>query len=153
MSELSELYHQVILDHGRNPRGAHLPQAANCAAEGHNPLCGDRVSIKLRREGDVVADVGFEGSGCAISTAAASIMTEAVRGKTVSEVRELSRRFRDLVTGKADAQTALGLGKLAAFGGVSEFPMRVKCATLAWHTLEAALDGQDAASIEEQRHD
>ena len=148
MSELSQLYQQVILDHGRNPRGARLPEAPNCGAEGHNPLCGDRVSVKLRREGDVVVDVGVAGSGCAISTAAASTMTEAVRGKTVAEVRDLSRRFRDLVTGQADAQAAQGLGKLAAFGGVSEFPMRVKCATLAWHTLEAALSGQDTASSE-----
>jgi nitrogen fixation NifU-like protein len=148
MSELSQLYQQVILDHGRNPRGVRVPEGVNCEAEGHNPLCGDRVSVKLRREGEVVADVGFEGSGCAICTAAASIMTEAVRGKTVAEVRELSHKFRALVTGQADAGAALSLGKLAAFGGISEFPMRVKCATLAWHTLEAALDGQHTASTE-----
>ena len=148
MSELSQLYQELILDHGRNPRGARLPEGANRRAEGHNPLCGDRVSVRVRQEGGVVADVGFQGSGCAISTAAASTMTEAVRGKTVDEVRELSARFRELVTGQGDPEAARDLGKLAAFAGVSGFPMRVKCATLAWHTLEAALDGKDRASTE-----
>jgi nitrogen fixation NifU-like protein len=148
MSELSQLYQELILDHGRAPRGARFPEGSNCEAHGHNPLCGDRISVKLRREGDAVADVGFQGSGCAICTAAASTMTEAVRGKRVAEVRELSRRFRELVTGASDPAAAHELGKLAAFSGVSRFPMRVKCATLPWHTLEAALDGKGTASTE-----
>jgi nitrogen fixation NifU-like protein len=148
MSELSQLYHELILDHGRAPRGAQFPESPNCEAHGHNPLCGDRISVKLRREGDMVADVGFEGSGCAICTAAASTMTEAVRGKRVAEVRELSRRFRQLATGESDPAAARELGKLAAFSGVSRFPMRVKCATLPWHTLEAALNGKGTASTE-----
>jgi nitrogen fixation NifU-like protein len=148
MSDLPQLYQELILDHGRNPRGVRVPEAANRTAHGHNPLCGDELDVRLRQEGEVVADIGFEGSGCAISTAAASTMTEAVRGKTVAEVRELSRRFRELVTGKTDPARAGELDKLAAFVGVSGFPMRVKCATLAWHTLEAALDGADTASTE-----
>jgi len=142
MSNVSQLYQELILDHGRSPRGTHLPDRANCEADGHNPLCGDHIRVLLRREGDVVADVGFEGAGCAISTAAASTMTEAVRGKRVPEIRALSRAFRDLVTGKRDVTSTPQLGKLEAFAGVSAFPMRVKCATLAWHTLEAALDAE-----------
>ena len=148
MPNLESLYHEVILDHGRRPRFAQFPAGANREAEGHNPLCGDRIVLKLRAEGDVVTEVGFEGKGCAISTAAASTMAEAIRGKTQSEIRELSRRFRDLVTGKADAATGTELGKLGAFAGVSGFPMRVKCATLPWHTLEAALDESGKATSE-----
>ena len=148
MSDLSQLYQQLILDHGRNPRGLRLPERYSHEAEGHNPLCGDRVTVRLLREGETIADVGFDGSGCAISTAAASTMTEAVRGKTAAEVRELSRRFRELVTGHSEPGAAAGLGKLAAFAGVAGFPMRVKCATLAWHTLESALDGPPATPRE-----
>jgi nitrogen fixation protein NifU and related proteins len=148
MGTLDSLYQEVILDHGRHPRCAHFPDAPNHEAEGRNPLCGDRIVLKLRADGDVVADIGFEGAGCAISTAAASTMAEAVRGKTRAQISDLSRRFRELVTGKADPAATLGLGKLAAFAGVSAFPMRVKCATLAWHTLEAALDQTGKASTE-----
>ena len=148
MSDLPQLYQQVILDHGRNPRGTRVPEACNRSAKGHNPLCGDQVDVKLRQEGDVVAEIGFKGAGCAIATAAASLMTEAVRGKTVSEIRELSHRFRQLATGQIDPSRATDLGKLAVFAGVSGFPMRVKCATLAWHTLEAALDSVGTASTE-----
>ncbi len=139
-----ELYQEIILDHGRRPRNfGPLPDASHCA-EGKNPLCGDHVIVRLRYQDGVVKDVAFQGSGCAISTAAASTMSEAVKGKTRAEVDALFREFHDLVTGKTPGNVE-ELGKLAAFAGVSEFPMRVKCATLAWHTLEAALDGGAAA--------
>jgi nitrogen fixation NifU-like protein len=142
-----ELYQELILDHGRRPRNFVIPPGANRSAEGKNPLCGDHVIVKLRYEDGVVRDVGFQGSGCAISTAAASTMTEVVKGKTREEVDAIFHKFRELVTGKGDAEDE-SLGKLAAFSGMSEFPMRVKCATLSWHTLEAALDGQDIVSTE-----
>ena len=148
MLDAATLYQDLILDHSRRPRGYCFPEHANCEAHGHNPLCGDRLTVKLREEDDVVVDVGFQGSGCAISTAAASTMTEAVSGKSRSEVLALASRFRDLVTGQIDPSEARDLGKLAAFAGVSKFPMRVKCATLAWHTLVAALEGRTAATTE-----
>jgi nitrogen fixation NifU-like protein len=139
-----ELYQEIILDHGRRPRNfGPLPDASH-SAEGKNPLCGDHVIVRLRYQDGFVKDVAFQGSGCAISTAAASTMSEAVKGKTRAEVDALFREFHDVVTGKKPANVE-ELGKLAAFAGVSEFPMRVKCATLAWHTLEAALDGGTAA--------
>ena len=138
-----ELYQELILDHGRHPRNFRFPEGANRSAEGKNPLCGDHVIVRAKVENGVIEDVGFQGSGCAISTAAASTMTEMVKGKPREEVDVLFRKFHDLVTGKATADSE-ALGKLAAFSGLSEFPMRVKCATLAWHTLEAALDGQGA---------
>lgn len=142
-----ELYQEIILDHGRRPRNfGPLPDASH-SAEGKNPLCGDHVVVRLRYQDGVVKDVAFQGSGCAISTAAASTMSEAVKGKTRAEVDALFREFHDVVTGKKVANVE-ELGKLAAFAGVSEFPMRVKCATLAWHTLEAALDGGTAATTE-----
>jgi len=137
--DVRELYQELILDHGRRPRNARFPAESNCAAAGKNPLCGDQLTIKLYLDGDVIKDIGFEGQGCAISTAAASTMTEVVRGKTVAEVRALFESFHDLVTGKAKFEPET-LGKLAAFGGLSDYPMRVKCATLAWHTLQAALE-------------
>jgi nitrogen fixation NifU-like protein len=138
------LYQEIILDHGRHPRNFGPLSGASHSAEGKNPLCGDHVVVRLVYEDGRVKSVAFEGSGCAISTAAASTMTEAVKGKTRSEVDELFARFHDLVTGKAEGDPE-SFGKLAAFGGLSEFPMRVKCATLAWHTLEAALDGGTTA--------
>jgi nitrogen fixation NifU-like protein len=135
-----ELYQEIILDHGRRPRNFRpLPDASH-SAEGKNPLCGDHVIVRLRYRDGIVEDVAFEGSGCAISTAAASTMTEAVKGKSRAEVDALFHEFHDLVTGKS-ATDPEELGKLAAFAGVSEFPMRVKCATLAWHTLQSALEG------------
>jgi len=148
MLDAATLYQDLILDHGRRPRGYRFPEHANCEADGHNPVCGDRLTVKIREENDVVVDVGFQGSGCAISTAAASTMTEAVSGKTRSEVLALAQRFRALVTGQIDPSEARDLGKLAAFAGVSKFPMRVKCATLAWHTLVAALEGDTGATTE-----
>ncbi len=141
MSDLRDLYQEVILDHNRHPRNfGPLPEADH-TAEGSNPLCGDRVKVFLKMNGDVIEGVSFEGAGCAISTASASLMTEAMAGKTAAEARALFDRFHELMTvGAGDPEA---LGKLAAFSGVREFPMRVKCATLAWHTLKAALDGPE----------
>jgi nitrogen fixation NifU-like protein len=143
-SELRELYQELILDHGKHPRNRRVPEHANRSGEGYNPLCGDRVSIHAALSEDgVIEDVGFQGAGCAISTAAASTMTEAVKGKTVGAARELFERFHELVAGDGSDVDLEGLEKLVAFSGVTEFPMRVKCATLAWHTLMAALDKRD----------
>ena len=137
MSDVRELYQEVILDHGKSPRNFGRPPNANCEARGNNPLCGDKLTLYLRVEDDVVKDVGFEGSGCAIATASASMLTQALKGMTRSEANALFERFHALLT--TSAGTADGLGKLEVFGGVREFPVRVKCATLAWHTLMAAL--------------
>jgi nitrogen fixation NifU-like protein len=141
MSDLRELYQEVILDHNRHPRNFGTLTDHDRDAEGYNPLCGDRITVRVKLDGDRIADIRFEGSGCAISTASASVMTETLKGKTLEEAKELFERFHDLVTGKADGEANLAtLGKLAVFGGVSEFPVRVKCATLCWHTTQAALD-------------
>ena len=150
MSELRELYQEVILDHSKRPRNFHAMAGANRRANGHNPLCGDRVSVSLHVEGDVVRDVSFEGSGCSISTASASMMTDALKGKTVAEAKALFERFHDLVTADPSRSAAASaeLGKLAVFAGVHEFPVRVKCASLPWHTMKAALEGGDRASTE-----
>jgi len=142
VSELRELYQEMILDHGKHPRNFRFPENANRGSEGYNPLCGDRLTLKLVVENDRVVDAGFQGSGCAISTASASTMTEAIKGKTLGEVDALFQSFHELVTGKLEPDPET-LGKLAVFSGVSDFPMRVKCATLAWHTLRAALAGQN----------
>jgi nitrogen fixation NifU-like protein len=142
MNELRDLYQEVILDHNRRPRNFGALANANREAEGHNPLCGDRVTVHLHVEDDRVQDISFEGTGCAISTASASLMTEAVKGRTVEEARRIFHGFHDLLTKESAADLA-SLGKLAVFSGVREYPMRVKCATLAWHTLQAALDQQD----------
>jgi len=145
MSDLRELYQTTILDHNRQPRNFRVPAAANRSATGHNPLCGDRVSVHVELEDGVVKDVGFQGNGCAISTASASLMTQAVKGKPVADVRRLFDAFHALVT--SDPRREIdpdGVGKLAVFAGVREYPVRVKCATLAWHTLRAALDGGGA---------
>jgi nitrogen fixation NifU-like protein len=141
VSELRELYQAVILDHNKKPRNfGELPDA-NRTARGDNPLCGDKLRLELRVEDGVVADVAFTGQGCAISTASASLMTEAVKGRPLAEVERLFDAFHQLVTGPpAREPAAAGLGKLAVFAGVREFPIRVKCATLAWHTLRAALE-------------
>jgi nitrogen fixation NifU-like protein len=140
VSAAGDLYQELILEHGRKPRNFRAMPAPTHRAEGHNPLCGDRVVVFAKVEGGTVREATFQGQGCAISTASTSLMTEAVRGKTREEVHALFERFHDLVTGKTPSED--GLGKLEAFAGVSEFPMRVKCATLAWHTLEAALEGR-----------
>ena len=139
MSELRDLYQEVILDHGKSPRNFRALDAPAERAEGYNPLCGDRVTVFVRMAGDRIEDVSFLGDGCAISKASASMMTGAVKGKVKSEAERLFHDFHDLVTGAPGARPE-ALGKLAAFGGVSEFPARVKCASLCWHTLNAALD-------------
>ncbi len=141
MSDLRELYQDLILDHSKRPRNFRTLAGGNRKADGYNPLCGDKVSIYLELEGDRVRDISFQGAGCAISTASASVMTETLKGKTRAEAETLFETFHDLVTGKPAAPGAAALGKLAVFSGVSEFPIRVKCATLAWHTLCAALNG------------
>ncbi|TAH35944.1 MAG: SUF system NifU family Fe-S cluster assembly protein [Planctomycetota bacterium] len=138
MTGLNELYQDVILHHYKSPRNYGELPGHNRAADGHNPLCGDRIHLTARVEDGRIADLRFQGSGCAISTASASVMTEAVKGKTEDEIRALFQRFHDLVTGKPAGDGA-ELGKLEVFSGVSEFPVRVKCATLCWHTLQAAL--------------
>ena len=140
MSDLRDLYQEVILDHNRVPRNFGKLPNANREAEGHNPLCGDRVRVSLHVEGDRIEGIAFQGSGCAISTASASLMTEALKGRTVEEARRLFQGFHDLLTAGGDAD---GLGKLAVFAGVREYPIRIKCATLAWHAVQAALDQQD----------
>jgi nitrogen fixation NifU-like protein len=136
---LSELYQSVILEHNRSPRNYRVPEDANRRAEGNNPLCGDQLTVWLRMEDDVIRDVAFQGSGCAISRASASLMTGAVKGKTRREADELFERFHALVTGKLSPAESETLGKLAVFSGVSDFPVRVKCASLAWHAMRAAL--------------
>jgi nitrogen fixation NifU-like protein len=150
VNELRELYQEVILDHSKRPRNLRGMPEANRHAVGHNPLCGDRATVYLLVEGDVVKDVSFEGAGCSISTASASMMTDALKGKTVAEAGALFERFHELVTADPSkaASASAELGKLAVFAGVHEFPMRVKCASLAWHTMKAALDGGDKASTE-----
>lgn len=142
MSEdLRELYQEVILEHARKPRNFRALDHAR-HAEGNNPLCGDVVTVYVDLEGDLIKDVAFQGSGCAISTASASVMTEILKGKSRAEAEEIFETFHDLVTGKNGAGEHADLGKLAVFAGVSEFPTRVKCAILAWHTLRAALRGR-----------
>jgi nitrogen fixation NifU-like protein len=142
MSSLSELYQNVILEHNRSPRNYRAMTDADRKAEGHNPLCGDQVTVWVRLDGDVIVDVSLQGAGCAISKASASLMTGAVKGKTREEAAALFERFHRLVTGTLPSGESETLGKLAVFSGVSEFPIRVKCASLSWHTLKAALDGQ-----------
>jgi nitrogen fixation protein NifU and related proteins len=142
MSDLRELYQEVILDHHKRPRNCRRPAEANKHADGFNPLCGDKVTVYARVEDGVIRDIAFEGSGCAISTASASMMTEALKGKSEAEAEKIFARFHDMVTGnERDAADGSGLGKLEVFAGVREYPVRVKCATLAWHTMRAALAG------------
>ena len=142
MTDLQDLYQELILDHGRRPRNFRPLDGATRSAEGYNPLCGDKVKIYVKMDGDIVKDISFEGAGCAISTASASIMTEILKGKTRAEAEELFQTFHDLVTGQQAQLDAPELGKLAVFSGVSEFPIRVKCATLSWHTMRAAMNGE-----------
>ena len=151
MDDLRDLYQEVILDHGKNPRNFRHPEDANRHAEGDNPLCGDRLTVYLKMgHNGLVEDVAFDGRGCAISMASASMMTEIVAGKTEQEARALFRRFHDFVTGREEIGEADNddLEKLIVLAGVKQFPMRVKCATLAWHTMTAAMDGQDAVTTE-----
>lgn len=150
MAELRDLYQEVILDHARAPRNYHALDAPDRKADGYNPLCGDRCSIFLDMQGDTIQDIGFQGSGCAISRASASMMTQSVKGKTATEAEELFDRFHRMVTNHNNGNRDYPeMGKLAVFAGVSEFPARVKCATLAWHTLKAALHrDQEPATTE-----
>ena len=143
MSDLRQLYQEVILDHYKKPRNFYKPEGANRTAEGYNPLCGDKVTVYLNLEDGVVKDISFQGSGCAISTASASMMTASLKGRTVAEAQALFEKFHGMVTGQPDATPdRVQLGKLAVFSGVCEFPVRVKCASLAWHTMLAALEGK-----------
>lgn len=145
MTDLADLYQQIIVDHSRNPRNHHSLEHASRRAEGDNPLCGDRISVELSLDGDRISDVAFEGKGCAISQASASLMTVTVKGRTVAEAQDLFGRFHTMATADpASPVDASGLGKLAAFAGVRRFPARVKCAILAWHTLNAALSSSPA---------
>jgi nitrogen fixation NifU-like protein len=142
-----ELYQEIILDHSKRPRNCHAMADADRKAEGYNPLCGDKLKLYVKMDGDVVRDASFEGSGCAISTASASLMTESLKGKTRTEALALLEKFHDLLT--TDAAVGDELGKLVVFCGVRDYPARVKCATLAWHTLKSALnDGEEVSSTE-----
>lgn len=147
MSDLSELYQEVILDHNKRPRNFRAIESPTHRAEGYNPLCGDRLNLYVQVDGDIITDVAFQGTGCAISKASASLMTDAVKGHTVGEARELFARFHNVVTTPPDRPVE-DLGKLSVLAGVREFPVRVKCASLAWHTLKAALEREQQASTE-----
>jgi nitrogen fixation protein NifU and related proteins len=157
MSELRDLYQEVILDHNRQPRNFRCPEHANRQARGDNPLCGDKVTVYLTVEDGIVKDAAFQGRGCAISVASASLMTDLVKGKTEAEARELFKRFHELVTDQCghdhadDAEDEPDMDKLAVLAGVREYPMRVKCATLSWHTLNAALNQPPAAAATEHK--
>ena len=149
MSELSELYQDTILEHNKNPRNFREIEDADKLADGNNPLCGDALRVYVKLDGDTVTDVAFKGSGCAISKASASMMTQAVKGRTKGEAEELFYEFHDMVTGGLDPENEeTHLGRLKIFAGVLEFPARVKCASLSWHTLNAALHGDDSVSTE-----
>ena len=147
MSGLNELYQEVILDHNRRPRNFRTIEGASHHADGHNPLCGDRLSLYVQVAGGRIADVAFVGSGCAISKASASLMTDAVKGQPLADVEDMFQRFHRMVTTPPD-QPVEQMGKLSVLAGVREFPVRVKCASLAWHTLKAALDREAAVSTE-----
>jgi len=148
--DLGDLYQEIILEHNKAPRNFKRLEQANHRAEGYNPLCGDRCQVYIDMDGDAIKEIGFQGSGCAISRASASMMTQMVKGKSKEEAAKLFERFHELVTGEQDAaKKAEELGKLKVFSGVSKFPARVKCATLAWHTLQSALaDKQEPVSTE-----
>jgi nitrogen fixation protein NifU and related proteins len=142
MADLRDLYQEVILDHHKKPRNFHKLEHANRQADGYNPLCGDKLSVYIQVENGVVKDIAFVGAGCAISTASASMMTESLKGKSETEVKAIFERFHQLVTNHNEpTPDPATLGKLAVFSGIREYPVRVKCATLAWHTMRAALEG------------
>jgi nitrogen fixation protein NifU and related proteins len=141
MANLEALYQEVILDHNRKPRNFREIENADRKVEGRNPLCGDQVTVWLKLEGDRVSDVSFKGTGCAISKSSASLMTSAIKGKTVAETKQLFDRFHDMITGKFSDEQREQMGSLAALGGVSKFPLRVKCASLAWHAMKSGLEG------------
>lgn len=140
--DLRDLYQEVIFDHNRNPRNFRVMENANRQVEGFNPLCGDRLTLYLKIDDQVISDASFQGVGCAISTASVSLMTEIIKGKTEAEAEQLFKQFHEITTGKSEAAQLQAIGKLAVLAGVREYPARVKCATLAWHTLDAALKNQ-----------
>jgi nitrogen fixation NifU-like protein len=140
MNDLGDLYQEIILDHYKKPRNAGRLEEPSCSASGDNPLCGDKISITVKKSGDKVEDIRWKGAGCAISTASASLMSEAIKGKSIADIDALFSKFHAMVTGTGSSE---GLDKLEVFSGVSEFPVRVKCASLAWHTLKAALEGKN----------
>lgn len=143
--DLRDLYQEVIFDHNRNPRNFRIIENADRKVDGFNPLCGDRLTLFLKMNGDVIEDASFQGSGCAISTASVSLMTEIVKGKTEAEAEALFKTFHEMITGKDEQVNLEAVGKLAVLAGVREYPARVKCATLAWHTLDAALKNEKQA--------
>lgn len=150
MDELQELYQQVIIDHNKNPRNYGKPAQHNHFAEGYNPLCGDRINIYLDIDNNVIRDIHFDGQGCAISKSSASIMTSILKGKTLEEVEELFGKFHDLITGPIGVKAvADDYGKLAVFEGVKAFPSRVKCASLAWHTMKNAIENKNEIAVTE----
>jgi len=150
MSDMRELYQEIILDHHKKPRNFGKLEGANHHSEGYNPLCGDRVTVYLLVENDTIVDIGFVGTGCAICTASSSVMTEALKGKKIDEANDIFGKFHDLMMGPPDEVANVdGMGKLAVFHGVREYPVRIKCATLPWHTFRAALDEEaDPVSTE-----
>ncbi|MGB8509028.1 MAG: SUF system NifU family Fe-S cluster assembly protein [Pyrinomonadaceae bacterium] len=149
MSELSELYQQVILDHNKKPRNYRQLESANRVAEGHNPLCGDQLTVYLQMDDGVVREISFVGSGCAISKASASMMTQSLKGKTREEAQALFDEFHRMVTGELDVEKKENhLGRLTIFSGVRDYPARVKCASLSWHTMHAALEGEESVTTE-----
>ncbi|HIA27000.1 MAG TPA: SUF system NifU family Fe-S cluster assembly protein [Planctomycetes bacterium] len=150
-SDLRELYQELILDHSRKPRNFGPIEGACLQAEGFNPFCGDRVRIYVKRTGDRISDLRFDGVGCAISTASASLLTDTLKGSTVEEMKRYFEQFHALVTGEESPPDPVDLGKLEAFSGVSEFPIRVKCATLCWHTLKQALSGEEDLLVSTER--
>jgi nitrogen fixation NifU-like protein len=150
MADLRDIYQEVILEHAKSPRNFHGLESPSKKAEGYNPLCGDRCSVFINTKDGVINDISFEGSGCAISRASASMMTQSLKGKTLEEAEQMFRGFHDLVTGQHRDGEPADIGKLKVFAGVSEFPARVKCATLAWHTLQAALHGDSAPVTTEE---
>jgi nitrogen fixation protein NifU and related proteins len=143
--DLRDLYQEVIFDHNRNPRNFRVMADADRKVEGFNPLCGDRLTLYLKMDGDLIVDASFQGSGCAISTASVSLMTEIIKGKTQAEAEALFKTFHEMTTGKDEQIQLEAVGKLAVLAGVRDYPARVKCATLAWHTLDAALKNQQQA--------
>ncbi|MGE5431149.1 MAG: Fe-S cluster assembly sulfur transfer protein SufU [Syntrophomonadaceae bacterium] len=149
MSELSDLYQEVILDHNRSPRNYRKCETCNHDAEGFNPLCGDHIFVYIDLEGDTIKDISFQGSGCAISKSSASLMTSILKGKSKQEAEEMFNKFHDVVTSRIGSEQDLSsLGKLAVFSGVRDYPSRVKCASLAWHTMMSALKEENSASTE-----
>lgn len=149
MNDLRELYQQVIMDHNRNPRNYHVMKDATNDADGRNPLCGDHIHVYVKTNNSIIEDISFDGAGCAISKASASLMTDMIKGKTIQEAQTLFGKFTDIVTTPSTESVHLtDMGKLAVFAGVREFPARVKCASLSWHTLEAALSGIETTTTE-----